>query len=405
PITMLLVTIILVFFINFTMNCVIDNRSKESMVEQRLHRDLLQNYLAYQPPCSNVTTVDLIFILKYFYFDDNEENFHVYTETCLIWNDPRLAWKPQDYDDLEQILMPAIFLWRPQSAFKNVNDLNDESGDSIQSSTHCSVANEGYVSCSLRQHHATICKTKLNSWPYDVQFCSFNLIPERSERIEYKRRHKIIYPSPLGLIRKNKTYGPGWNIVDTNFDIIEVNGTSIKFDFLVQRRALGFASIVIIPSILLVIFTLSLMFLDVRCYVRIMMASLTLVSHFTLLEIISVFIPHHDSDTPLILKFIFASIFITTCVIVLSVSLNLLLKKLTKPSTNVGAFNKRVLETRLSYLIFPKWRVVSNEDGGDLSVVKIWTDFASIVNSLFLHTFFVVYLISYCVFMPQPTKV
>ncbi|XP_069362445.1 neuronal acetylcholine receptor subunit beta-4-like [Maniola hyperantus] len=405
---MLLVTIILVFFINFTMNCVIDHRSRETMLEQRLKGDLLKDYLGSQPPCSNITTVELSFILSYFHFDDNEENFHAHTWSHFTWNDPRLAWKAEDYGNIELILMPAIFLWRPHASFKNVNDLNDESGETIRSSTYCRVNSNGDVNCHLEQYHVVICKTKLDSWPYDTQFCSFNLIPESSEIIK-NRRHKVLYSFTFkkGMISKG-TYSPCWDIVNTNCTIKEVNstsGTSIQFDFLVQRQALGLATIVILPSIVLVIFTLSLMFLDVRCCVRIMLASLSLISHFTLLEIISVFIPRHDIDTPLILRFICASIFITACVIVLSIALNLLLKKHTKPLTQVVAFNKHVFETRLRYLIFPKWRVASNENIGDSNVVEIWTDFASIVNSLFLHTFFVVYLIVYCVFMPKPTKI
>ncbi|XP_034836885.1 neuronal acetylcholine receptor subunit beta-2-like [Maniola hyperantus] len=405
---MLLVTIILVFLINLTMNCVIDHRSKETIVEQRLQGDLLKDYLGSQPPCSNITTVKLRFVLKYFYFAKNEEFFCVYTWTFFTWNDPRLAWKPEDYDNLELTVMQAIFLWRPQASFKNVNDLNDQSVETEQSSTYCQVKSNGDVSCALQQYHVVFCKTKLDSWPYDIQSCSFQLIPECSETIMKYRDHRVLYSftSKKGLRRRNTlSYGPGWNIANTNCSIIEVNGTSIQLDFLIQRQALGFATIVIIPSIVLIIFTLSLMFLDVRCCVRIMLASLSLISHFTLLEIISVFIPRLDYNTPLILRFICSSIFITTCVIVLSIALNLLLKKHTKPLTKVVAFNKLVFETRLRYLIFPKWRVVQNEDIGDSSVMEIWTDFASILNSLFLHTFVVVYLILYCVFMPQPTKI
>ncbi|XP_039761121.1 acetylcholine receptor subunit gamma-like [Pararge aegeria] len=404
-ITMLVIILTLVSLIDVTINSAIDNRSTDIKAEQRLRSDLLKDYISYKPPSADTTTVQIKFILKHFSFNEEDDNFEMSTWVFLEWQDSRLAWKPEDYSNIDETKIRSMFIWRPSCSFKNVDQLNDDANTEwVKPSAVCKLMSEGNVTCALQLYHQTNCEAKLNNWPYDTKNCTFIFIARRSVPIHSEQHHRVKFSFPPEKTALNSlTYGPGWDLIDYNSSITQINGTSIQFNFVFQRQALGFVTIVIIPSLATAAFTLCSVFLDFRCYIRIVMISFSLLIHFSLLEIMSVFLPFHEVATPFILLFNCASIIVTTCVILLTVTLNMLLRMQITSASKIVSFNESVLGTSLKYFIVPKWKVISTgETEYSINNAEIRINLASIVNSLFLYVFLVVYLILYCVLMPQP---
>ncbi|XP_023941488.2 neuronal acetylcholine receptor subunit alpha-4-like [Bicyclus anynana] len=410
-----MLVIIALMFINLPLNNAIDNDAKTYVhMEQKLHSDLFKGYAKYKSPSTNVTTIKLRFILRYFWFDENEEEFFIHTWAYLSWKDPRLTWKPEDYENIQQTLVRSMSIWGPPYLFSNVKYSFDEFGVEQLSSWRCTLRNSGSVRAVIQLTLRTSCKSKINNWPYDIQYCSFKFVPNPFKRLlsgqSTRYRDKVLYdyPSKHGLaVLLELSYASGWDILDYNTSYERTNTSMyyLEFNFLVERQASSYATIVIVPAIALAVFTLCSMFLDVRHNVRILIACFSFLSHVSLLEILSFFVPRKAVESPLILSFICSSIIITACIIFLTIALNSVLRMKISPTSKIVGFNEQILGTALKYFIFPKWEVDLNVGTDDLnSLAKTRITFVSIVNSLFIYLFTFVYLILYCIYMPRPTS-
>ncbi|CAH2224596.1 jg9124, partial [Pararge aegeria aegeria] len=201
----------LVSLIDVTINSAIDNRSTDIKAEQRLRSDLLKDYISYKPPSADTTTVQIKFILKHFSFNEEDDNFEMSTWVFLEWQDSRLAWKPEDYSNIDETKIRSMFIWRPSCSFKNVDQLNDDANTEwVKPSAVCKLMSEGNVTCALQLYHQTNCEAKLNNWPYDTKNCTFIFIARRSVPIHSEQHHRVKFSFPPEKTALNSlTYGPG----------------------------------------------------------------------------------------------------------------------------------------------------------------------------------------------------
>lgn len=420
---MFLIKLIILVFLNVTVNCdsfyiyhtfsshcVIDNRSTDINVEQKLQKDLMKDYSSRTPPCANTTEIGIRFLLKHMSFDEREEHLYIFVLIYLDWKDHRLVWKPEDYDNIYMTQLKSFPLWKPKVPFA-IHDLIDM--NSFEPSTLVEVTKDGKVLSKRDFFFKTRCDTDLRDWPYDIQHCSYKLTDKSSayyfqnKPFGYRNQgDNFIFPYHIGTSGIITSDIAGWDILNFGNIVTGGNETTFELNFVVKRRALVYAEIIIVPSIVLAIFTWYSIFLDVTCNIRICIVSVSLLCYFTLLEVISVFLPRQDSKSPLILQFISASIFITTFMIFLTITLNLLLKKRISSVNRVRSLNEQILGTRLKYFIIQTCKASKEyeESSGTSDIEEIWTNFVNIVNTLVLYAYLIIYLILYFMLIPSSGK-
>ncbi|KAF1746680.1 hypothetical protein GCK72_023137 [Caenorhabditis remanei] len=153
--------------------------------QQKLMADLFQNYddtvapvytklditkpIGYNPlaPKRFNYTVYLYY-LKLVEVIEPEEKVSVVLEMAEYWYDPRLAWNPSSYGDIQMLHMRQDRVWSPTISSFRINDIVDFRDQDFRM---VCVENTGHVYTSLSIKISLNCPMNVARFPYDSQTC------------------------------------------------------------------------------------------------------------------------------------------------------------------------------------------------------------------------------------------
>lgn len=171
---MILAAIIVSLLIkNARSDCEIDNRTPYSRHQTQLQNDFYECF--QEPPTGNLKDIKLLVHLNNYYFDLNEELFSINTLLQMKWWEPELQWNPEEYDGINRVDLStkSFFIWTPLQLLYHKENFRDM--DYTYYEAECKVSNEGRVTCTAPYTYTVPCKTLLENWPFDTQFCGFQL--------------------------------------------------------------------------------------------------------------------------------------------------------------------------------------------------------------------------------------
>lgn len=386
--------------------------------ESRLHKDLICAYDVDNRPVKdhkNPVTVKVRIALKYISFDSLEETFTMHSWMALSWKDEFLKWTPSDYGGIKEIQIESHEIWTPRLALFNA-DASLYPSDSFY--TICLLSNDGVVTCVPPVAHTGICRTSLRRWPYDTQNCSlfFGSWMHTGEQVNFTfyRKHPIV--------TDDYQNGPGWRLLNVLNERLpgkysccpNITYPMLKYTFTMKREAGGPAAIVVVPSIAIVLLTLTSLVLDVKDNTRLFMICFSLFGHFTFISEIGYDIPKHSSDTPIILLFVRDSMVVTLAAIVVTLLLMSLRRRTVAPPSWVVTINRLVSSGPGKYVVFTEFdpntvtdaKVLSedgetsNETGAKGRASVDWIQFANLFNSVVFIVALIVYLVLIISYIP-----
>ncbi|CAH2068527.1 unnamed protein product, partial [Iphiclides podalirius] len=387
--------------------------------EARLHKDLLCAYDVDDRPVQDYkspVTVKVRIALKYISFDSLEETFTMHSWMALSWKDEYLKWVPTDYGGIKEIQIESHEVWTPRLALFNA-DASLYPSDSFY--TICLLSSDGTVTCVPPVAHTGICRTSLRRWPYDTQNCTlfFGSWMHTGEQVNFTFYRK----QPVVL--DDYQNGPGWRLMHVQNERLpgkysccpNTTYPMLKYTFVMKREAGGPAAIVVVPSIAIVILTLTSLVLDVRDNTRLFMICFSLFGHFTFLSEIGYDIPKHSSDTPIILLFVRDSMVVTLAAIVVTLFLMSLRRRTVSPPTWIVSVNRLASSGPGKYVVFTEFDPsgvteakslseegdASNETGEKARAATDWIQFANLLNSVVFIISVIVYLVLIIAYIPH----
>lgn len=379
--------------------CVIDYRSLVNVWELRLNNTLMCNYNANTPPKplngSDSIVVKPFFIVKSFQLWSEEQEFRVFTWTHISWKDERLQWNPNSFDGIDETKMKSFKLWMPGiKLYNSISDLYDQSFDPF---IPCRISKNGRVECISYIEFQTKCLIDLSDWPFDTQVCSLQFGPWA---VAGTRVRLDVDSEAVSFI--GSEYGAEWDIMDYAQEEDQDAEIQIKLYFTLMRHTTNLAAIIVFPSILLSILTILTLFLDVRCYTRFFVACFSLMCHFYHLSELVMNIPKHSNNSPRILIYFRGSVIITFISICLTLLMKFLCERVVPVPNFIAILNKNVYETYAKSVIRPRWEVATDDDDKK-EIAKAWTDFVSLLNSVWIYVSVSVYIVMCSVFIPTPS--
>lgn len=213
--------------------------------EQNLQTTLLTGYKSnLRPGMNRSIPLDVnisfhIFSIKE--FQESTGKFSVNGAFVLEWNDERLAWDPNSYDNLTMTNFPQNQIWIPNLV--NINPFGDISGlgsDLIS----LEVYSTGYCKWVPYQSLSVICDADVTKYPFDTQYCTMNFF-----MWSYKKNSvKITVTSPTVGFSLYTKHGL-WDIVNS---LTYTNPTVHGYDEVIvalwlERRTAFYISSLIIP--------------------------------------------------------------------------------------------------------------------------------------------------------------
>lgn len=379
--------------------CVLNHRTSENMWEQRLVEDLLKcGYDSFKPPPPNGTQpleVSAFFIMKNFKFDSELQQFSTFMWTCLTWKDERLKWDPTKYDGIQKVLATTIqVLWAPNiRLINNIADILDERYLYVP----CELESDGTVTCINWIDYQAKCITDLRDWPYDAQHCSmeFGLYSAGTITMRLDVASKAI--SMVGA-----EYGSEWDLMDYQQTTNLTSEKELVMKFKLERHAAVLAAIVVHPALVLSILTFSSLLIDARLNLRLLVICFSLFCHNYAITDLSFKIPDNTKDPPKLLMYYRGSFVLTSLLLVVSFVFNIICRKEAVCPSWMISINDFVLIKYGKLVVWPRWETKMKENIGASNSVQDWTDFANIINTVWLFVSIAVYVSLYCVFMPQP---
>ncbi|XP_024946149.1 acetylcholine receptor subunit alpha-like [Cephus cinctus] len=280
-----------------------DLESKSTMMQLRRHLFCDYDY-SIRPIFrkENVTTVELKLAPKMINFEESTNFLVLHSWLALSWHDEHLRWNPAGFDSIELIHVTFDEIWRPDISVYNAGETSDWTS---LPATQCSVNNNGLVNCLPEVKYVTHCDADYTNWPFDIQTCTVRLVSAyhigevdfrlMDEGITMLRYVGSVEWNLLNVTVTKEIIQPKWYQNDTL--------STISFIFIIERHSGMMETIYITPCIILIVMTLTTLWLDPNTAERMIVAVINFICHLLTFQDLHWNVPRNGPTVPRILIF------------------------------------------------------------------------------------------------------
>ncbi|KAJ8400597.1 hypothetical protein AAFF_G00393660 [Aldrovandia affinis] len=278
--------------------------------EERLLRTLLTHYNKLSRPVANISEVVLVrFGLSIAQLIDVE------------WNDYKLRWNPQEYENVTSVRIPSELIWRPDIVLYN----NADGDFAVTHLTKAHVFHDGRIkwvppaiyksSCSIDVTFFPFdqqnCKMKFGSWTYDKAKIDLVSMASNVDQMDYWESGEWVIVNAVGKYNTKK------------YECCTEIYPDITYSFIIRRLPLFYTINLIIPCLLISCLTVLVFYLPSDCGEKITLCISVLLSLTVFLLLITEIIPSTSLVIPLIGEYLlFTMIFVTLSIIITVFVLN-----------------------------------------------------------------------------------
>ncbi|PIC46353.1 hypothetical protein B9Z55_006072 [Caenorhabditis nigoni] len=180
-----------------------------------------------------------------------EEKVSVVMEMAEHWYDPRLAWNPSLYDDIEMLHMRQEKVWSPTINMFRINDVADFRDQDFRM---VSLDNTGHIYSSLSLRVSVNCPLDVRKFPFDSQTCTIQFSMPLFF-IQYVEMFSQIYDGILNKTVWKRMGNSEWDLVNlTNrVEILSYNDgigdmQLATFEVKIQRNPMYYIYMIVFPS-------------------------------------------------------------------------------------------------------------------------------------------------------------
>lgn len=384
----------------------------------RLKKDLLCDYEKNVRPIvnhNNATNVTIRMVLKFFSYDMHSNQISIHNWLGVYWKDEHLKWDPSQYENIKQIHLSSQEIWVPDLAIYNMDDLSGS--PSAFASVDCLVLYSGTVVCVPPGRHDGLCMPNLARYPFDKQNCSvrYGSWVHSGEEINFK-----IPETPVSL--GDYVENGDWKLLKV--EVVKKEGKfaccpnntypSIVYRFIIERHSATHAATIIIPAIMLIVLTLTTLWMNPEEMHRMCLACTNLMIHVMYFQMLTWQIPSSGDNPPLLIIYGRDSVLLCTLSIVLTVVLKQMRKSNGSSPMWISSFLTSILSNRPGqFLLLYETGLKNSEDKEDdttaiindsnatpSSLSKDWKLFAKLIDRLSFIAFSITYLCMFFSFIP-----
>ncbi|XP_016299109.1 neuronal acetylcholine receptor subunit alpha-2-like [Sinocyclocheilus anshuiensis] len=293
--------------------------------EERLLQCLFSNYNKLSRPVANISDVVLVhFGLSIAQLIDVDEKNQMMTTNVWVkqeWNDYKLRWNPEEYENVTSIRIPSEIIWRPDIVLYN----NADGDFAVTHLTKAQVFYNGRIkwkppaiyksSCSIDVTFFPFdqqnCKMKFGSWTYDQAKIDLVSMASDVDQMDYWESGEWVIVNAVGTYNIKK------------YECCTEIYPDITYSFIIRRLPLFYTINLIIPCLLISCLTVLVFYLPSECAEKITLCISVLLSLTVFLLLITEIIPSTSLVIPLIGEYLlFTMIFVTLSIIITVFVLN-----------------------------------------------------------------------------------
>ncbi|KAL7978086.1 hypothetical protein Chor_005073 [Crotalus horridus] len=210
------------------------------------------------------------------------------------WEDYRLTWDPEDFDDMKKVRLPSKHIWLPDVVLYN---------------------NIFWLPPAI---YKSACKIEVKHFPFDQQNCTMKFRSWTYDRTEID----LVLKSEVASLDDFTPSGE-WDIIALpgrrNENPNDSTYVDITYDFIIRRKPLFYTINLIIPCILITSLAILVFYLPSDCGEKMTLCISVLLALTVFLLLISKIVPPTSLDVPLVGKYLMFTMVLVTFSIVTSV--------------------------------------------------------------------------------------
>ncbi|XP_044068097.1 neuronal acetylcholine receptor subunit alpha-4-like isoform X2 [Siniperca chuatsi] len=237
------------------------------------------------------------------------------------WNDYKLRWNPEQYENVTSIRIPSEIIWRPDIVLYN----NADGDFAVTHLTKAHLFHDGRIkwmppaiyksSCSIDvtffPFDQQSCKMKFGSWTYDRAKIDLISMASNVDQMDYWESGEWVIVNAVGKYNTKK------------YECCTEIYADITYYFIIRRLPLFYTINLIIPCLLISCLTVLVFYLPSQCGEKITLCISVLLSLTVFLLLITEIIPSTSLVIPLIGEYLlFTMVFVTLSIIITIFVLN-----------------------------------------------------------------------------------
>uniref|UniRef100_A0A3Q2CKM5 Cholinergic receptor, nicotinic, alpha 4b n=1 Tax=Cyprinodon variegatus TaxID=28743 RepID=A0A3Q2CKM5_CYPVA len=292
--------------------------------EERLLQNLFAHYNKLSRPVQNTSDTVLVhFGLSIAQLIDVVKLQYMMITYILLqeWNDYKLRWNPEEYENVTSIRIPSEIIWRPDIVLYN----NADGDFAVTHLTKAHLFYDGHIkwtppaiyksSCSIDvtffPFDQQSCKMKFGSWTYDRAKIDLISMASDVDQMDYWESGEWVIVNAVGKYNTKK------------YECCAEIYADITYYFIIRRLPLFYTINLIIPCLLISCLTVLVFYLPSQCGEKITLCISVLLSLTVFLLLITEIIPSTSLVIPLIGEYLlFTMVFVTLSIIITVFVLN-----------------------------------------------------------------------------------
>ncbi|XP_009888311.1 PREDICTED: neuronal acetylcholine receptor subunit beta-2-like [Charadrius vociferus] len=230
------------------------------------------------------------------------------------WEDYRLTWKPEDFDNMKKVRLPSKHIWLPDVVLYN----NADGMYEVSFYSNAVISYDGSIFWLPPAIYKSACKIEVKHFPFDQQNCTMKFRSWTYDRTEID----LVLKSEVASLDDFTPSGE-WDIVALpgrrNENPDDSTYVDITYDFIIRRKPLFYTINLIIPCILITSLAILVFYLPSDCGEKMTLCISVLLALTVFLLLISKIVPPTSLDVPLVGKYLMFTMVLVTFSIVISV--------------------------------------------------------------------------------------
>ncbi|XP_020293454.1 uncharacterized protein LOC109859524 [Pseudomyrmex gracilis] len=383
----------------------------------RLRKQIFCNYdntVLPTHPKTDIFFINLKLVPKMMEFTRDIGILSLHSWISIVWKDPSLTWIPSEYEDITEIHVKSWEIWRPNLCVFNSGDMSNYCNLQL---SDCLLYSKGTVACVSAEKFTSICNADNTYWPYEIHQCNitFGFWGHKAEEVNFR-----INKDGIDMTNFNNDTQWDFKFVHSVSEIKQLkccpnkSYPTITYNFLLTRHYDINHISHVIPTIVLMLFTILVLWLDPNSIERMLVASVNFIGH--LIWIFHLFwnLPFNGTNPPNLILYYGESMALATYAIILTALLRKLQDTNTKMPNWISSTTSFVLSNKAGRFLISNDKdfEMTDEDATNEGISELpkskemkikelsWRHFASIVSWLSLFCVVFVYIIIFIIFTP-----
>ncbi|XP_041830757.1 5-hydroxytryptamine receptor 3A-like [Melanotaenia boesemani] len=178
---------------------------------------------------------------------ETDQTFISYIWIYLRWDNEHIWWYPNDFCELDHILVPAKLLWMPDLTIEEMTEQ-----DKASPSPYLNIRSHGWVEYRNDQVVISTCKMHVYKFPFDIQSCNISfksiMYSDKELKLFYNKNNTVITEwSREAMQTQYEWLFISMTVTDKTVKHFGFNQTMIIYTIKMKRRSVLYIANFLLP--------------------------------------------------------------------------------------------------------------------------------------------------------------